>query len=114
MPAGEFGGLVSLGVFRKAAGAERRRAQIAALGFKAEIRTRRRDELRWWVTLHADNRSLPQPTATAALLSGPTAAGAQMLPCTASEVPAQLRSTPAQALPARESTQLSQRSTQRK
>ena len=72
IPAGEQQNMISLGLFRDQGNAERRRAELVALGFEPKIATRSEDLPLYWIDfalvgseLPADFAvSVPMPTGT--------------------------------------------------
>ncbi len=76
--AGDQENTVSLGLFRDPENAERRRAEIAALGFPPQVRARSEEQAVWWVDMVEEPAS---PVDWRSLLPAQVAESAREVPC---------------------------------
>jgi hypothetical protein len=76
--AGDQENTISLGLFRDAGNAERRRDEVAALGFEPHLRSRSEEQVVWWVDMAEDPTA---PMAWRGLLSASAAESAREVPC---------------------------------
>jgi hypothetical protein len=76
--AGDQENTVSLGLFRDPENAERRRAEVAALGFDPQLRARSEEQAVWWVDMAEDPGA---PVSWRSLLNAQALETAREVPC---------------------------------
>lgn len=76
--AGDQENTVSLGLFRDPENAERRRAEVAALGFAPQLRARSEEQVVWWVDMAEDPAA---PVEWRSLVDPQVAEDAREVPC---------------------------------